>query len=314
MTTARPIGFIGLGTMGLPMALNLAHAGASLVVWNRSSERCEPLAAAGATVVGSAADVLAQCETTFLMLADEAATDDVLGRGTPHFAARVGGRRIVAMSTVAPTYSMHLASDIVAAGGRYVEAPVSGSRKPAETGELVGMLAGAPDDLSAVRTILAPVCRQCFDCGAAPGALRMKLAVNTFLITMVTGLAEAAHFAERLGLDVERLAAILDAGPMASSVSRIKATKLAHRDFTRQAGISDVLKNSRLIVEAAREAGVASPQMDACFALFSETEALGLGNEDMVAVIRAIEARTIRPTVPARNAPAAGRRGARRRR
>lgn len=292
MATATPIGFIGLGTMGLPMALNLARAGASLVVWNRSPGRCEPLAAAGATVAGSAADVLAACETTFLMLADEAATDEVLARGTPHFAGRVRGRRIVAMSTVAPTYSKHLADDIVAAGGRYVEAPVSGSRKPAEAGELVGMLAGEPDDLAAVRQILAPVCKQFFDCGAAPGALRMKLAVNTFLITMVTGLAEAAHFAGRLGLDIERLVAILDAGPMASSVSRTKAAKLAHRDFARQAGISDVLKNSRLIVEAAREAGVASPQMDSCFSLFSETEALGLGNDDMVAVIRAIEART----------------------
>jgi 3-hydroxyisobutyrate dehydrogenase len=292
MTTATSIGFIGLGTMGLPMALNLARAGASLVVWNRSPGRCEPLAAVGATVAGSAADVLASCDTTFLMLADEAATDDVLGRGTPCFAARVNGRRIVAMGTVAPTYSKHLADDIAAAGGRYVEAPVSGSRKPAEAGELVGMLAGEPDDLSAVRQMLAPVCKQCFDCGTAPGALHMKLAVNTFLITMVTGLAEAAHFAERLGLDTERLVAILDAGPMASSVSRTKAAKLAHRDFTRQAGISDVLKNSRLIVEAAREAGIASPQMDSCFALFSETEALGLGTDDMVAVIRAMEART----------------------
>lgn len=292
MTTATSIGFIGLGTMGLPMALNLARTGASLVVWNRSPARCEPLAAAGATVADAAAEVLDACETTFLMLADEAATDDVLGRGTPDFASRVSGRRIVAMSTVAPTYSKHLADDIVAAGGRYVEAPVSGSRKPAEAGELVGMLAGEPDDLTVVRRILAPVCKQFFDCGAAPGALRMKLAVNTFLITMVTGLAEAAHFADRLGLDIERLVAILDAGPMASSVSRTKAAKLAHRDFARQAGISDVLKNSRLIVEAAREAGIASPQMDACFALFSETEALGLGSDDMVAVIRAIEART----------------------
>lgn len=292
MTTATSIGFIGLGTMGLPMALNLARAGTSLVVWNRSPERCESLAATSASVAATAADVFAQCETTFLMLADEAATDDVLCRGTPRFAERVGGRRIVAMSTVAPSYSQALASDIVAAGGRFVEAPVSGSRKPAEAGELVGMLAGTPEDLTDVRTLLAPVCKEFFDCGAVPGALHMKLAVNTFLITMVTGLAEAAHFAERLGLDIERLVAILDAGPMASSVSRTKAAKLAHRDFTRQAGISDVLKNSRLIVEAAREAGIASPQMDSCYALFSETEALGLGTDDMVAVIRAIEART----------------------
>lgn len=287
-----PIGFIGLGTMGLPMALNLARAGTGLVVWNRSPERSALLAAAGATVATGPADVLARCETTFLMLADEAATDDVLARGTGAFADRVHGRRIVSMSTLAPGYSLGLAADIVAAGGRYVEAPVSGSRKPAEAGELVGMLAGAPEDAGAARTLLAPVCKDFFDCGDVPGALRMKLAVNTFLITMVTGLAEATHFAGRLGLDVERLVAILDAGPMASQVSRAKAAKLAHRDFARQAGIADVLKNSRLIVEEAREAGIASPQMDACLALFRETLALGLGGEDMVAVVRAIEERT----------------------
>lgn len=291
MNTPKSIGFIGLGTMGMPMALNLVRSGTRLIVWNRSPERCQPLAVAGAAIASTPADVLRQCESIFLMLADEAATDEVLGRGTPGLAGHVRGRRIIAMSTVAPSYSQGLAADIVAAGGRYVEAPVSGSRKPAETGDLVGMLAGEPEDLASVQTLLAPVCKQFFDCGAVPGALRMKLAVNTFLITMVTGLAEAAHFAERLGLDVERFVAILDAGPMASSVSRTKASKLAHRDFDRQAGIADVLKNSRLIVEAAREAGIASPQMDSCLALFRETEALGLGSEDMVAVIRAIEER-----------------------
>jgi 3-hydroxyisobutyrate dehydrogenase len=292
MVASTSTGFIGLGTMGMPMALNLAKAGKRLVVWNRSAERCQPLVAAGATLAPGPADVFARCGTVLLMLADEAATDDVLGRGTPDFARRVAGRRIVAMGTVGPTYSAGLAADIMAAGGRYIEAPVSGSRKPAEAGELIGMLAGDPHDRDEIRVLLAPVCRECFDCGAVPSALRMKLAVNVFLITMVTGLAEAAHFAERQGLDLERFVDILDAGPMASHVSRMKAAKLRGRDFTRQAGIADVLKNSRLIVEAARDAGVASPQMDGCLALYRETVDLGLGTEDMIAVIRAIEART----------------------
>lgn len=196
------------------------------------------------------------------------------------------------MGTVRPGYSLALADEIRSAGGRYVEAPVSGSRKPAEAGELVGMLAGDQEDLAEIGLLLAPVCREIFDCGPTPNALRMKLAVNVFLITMVTGLAEAAHFADHHGLDLDRFRAILDAGPMASGVSRIKAAKLARRDFERQAGISDVLKNSRLVVEAAREAAIASPQMDACFMLYAETEALGLGSDDMIAVVRAIEERT----------------------
>jgi 3-hydroxyisobutyrate dehydrogenase len=292
MTTSTDIGFIGLGTMGEPMARNLVRAGIPLVVWNRSAERCESLSRAGAAVARDAADVFARCDTIILMLADGAAIDTVLGRGTPGFVARVAGRRLVAMGTVSPGYSDALAADIRAAGGRYVEAPVSGSRKPAEAGQLVAMLAGEDDDLAAVRPLLAAMCRECFECGAVPAALRMKLAVNVFLITMVTGLAEAAHFAERHGLDLGRFAAVLGAGPMASDVSRVKATKLIQRDFARQAGISDVLKNSRLIVDAAREAAVAAPLMDICFSLYGETETMGLGEEDMVAVVRALEERT----------------------
>jgi 3-hydroxyisobutyrate dehydrogenase len=286
------IGFIGLGTMGAPMAGNLLRAGSPLVVWNRSPERCAPLTQAGATPAPDAASVIAQCETTMLMLADEAATDAVLGRGSGEFAGRVAGRRIVAMGTMPPGYSQDLGADIRSAGGIYVEAPVSGSRKQAEAAQLVGMLAGEAEDIAIVRRLLAPVCRETFDCGAVPNALRMKLAVNVFLITLVTGLAEAAHFACQYGLDPERFMSILNAGPMASDVSRIKIAKLMHQDFARQAGISDVLKNSRFVVEAAREAGMASPLMDICLALYGETEKLGLGDEDMVAVVRAIEGRT----------------------
>lgn len=292
MATSQAIGFIGLGTMGLPMALNLIRAGIPLVIWNRSKERCTPLTQAGASLVETAAAVFDQCETVILMLADEAATDTVLARGTSDFPDRIAGRRVLAMGTVAPDYSQALRADIHSVGGRYVEGPVSGSRKPAELGQLVGLLAGDADDLAIVRPLLAPLCQQVFECGGVPGALRMKLAVNVFLITLVTGLAEAAHFAARHDLDLERFVAILNAGPMASDVSRIKAVKLLQRDFARQAGISDVLKNSRLVVEATRDAAIASPLMQACLALYRESEAIGLGDDDMVAVVRAIEERT----------------------
>jgi 3-hydroxyisobutyrate dehydrogenase len=95
----------------------------------------------------------------------------------------------------------------------------------------------------------------------------MKLAVNLFMTAMVTGLAEAVHFAERYGLELKQLVAVLDAGPMASDVSKVKAAKLAARDFAEQASISNVLENVRLIAEAARAAGIASPLIDACYAL-----------------------------------------------
>jgi 3-hydroxyisobutyrate dehydrogenase len=286
------IGFIGLGVMGQPMALNLARAGTALVVWNRSADRSEPLRAAGARVAASPADIFRQTRVVILMLASDAAIDAVLGRGTPDFAETVAQHVIVHMGTTSADYSRGLEADIRAAGGLYVEAPVSGSRKPAEAGQLVAMLAGERAAVEEVRPLLQPMCHETIVCGPVPTALLMKLSVNLFLITMVTGLAEAVHFADRHGLDMQQFLAVLDAGPMASGVSRVKAPKLVARDFAVQAAISDVLKNNRLIAEAARESNLASPLLDVCHALYGETMALGHGQSDVVAVLRAIEART----------------------
>lgn len=285
-------GFIGLGVMGQPMALRLARAGTPLVVWNRTPGRTAPLRAAGAEVARHPDEVFARAEAVFLMLADERAVDTVLGRGTPAFAARVGGRIVVHMGTTSPAHSRDLEADVRAAGGRYVEAPVSGSRVPAENGRLVALLAGEPATVQTVRPLLAPLCHETFVCGPAPRALLMKLSVNLFLITLVTGLTEAFHFAGRQGLDPRLFLEVLDAGPMASPVSRMKAPKLLAGDFSVQAAALDVLKNNRLIAEAARARGLASPLLDVCHALFEETVGLGHGGEDMVAVLRAIEART----------------------
>jgi 3-hydroxyisobutyrate dehydrogenase len=290
--TAAPVGFIGLGTMGGPMAVNLARAGVPLLVWNRTPKKCAAAAAAGARVADSAHDVLARCRTVFLMLADETALDAVLRRGTPEFAPTVKGRTLVHMGTTAPEFSAALEADVLAAGGSYVEAPVSGSRVPAQEGRLVAMLAGREEAVAAVRPLLAPMCHETFVCGPVPDALVMKLAVNLFLITTVTGLTEAFHFAARHGLDRDRFLAVLDAGPMASAVSRMKAPKLRDREFSVQAAVADVLKNNALIAAAARSSGTASPLLDACHALFAEAVRLGHGDADMVAVLHAIEART----------------------
>jgi 3-hydroxyisobutyrate dehydrogenase len=286
------IGFIGLGVMGQPMALNLARAGTPLVVWNRSRARCAALAAAGANVAGSPGEVFDQARTVILMLAGAEAIDHVLGRGTPTFAATVGRHTIVHMGTTSPEYSRALETEVRAAGGHYVEAPVSGSREPAEAGQLVAMLAGDERVVDEVRPLLAPMCHEMFVCGPVPGALHMKLSVNLFLITMVTGLAEAIHLADGNGLDMRRLLAVLDASPMASRVSRAKARKLVAGDFTVQASIRDVLANNRLIAQTARDSGLASPLLDVCHALYDETDRLGEGALDMAAVIHAIEERT----------------------
>src|SRR5918997_1093670 len=170
---------------------------------------------------------LAKAGIVLMMLADGDAIDAVLGRGTPQFAELAHGHTIVHMGTTSPEYSAGLQADVVE-----------------------------------VRPLLAPMCREAVECGPVPQALLMKLSVNLFLISMVTGLAEATHFAERHGLDLRRLASVLDAGPMASAVSRVKAAKLVDGDFEVQASVRDVLENNRLIAEAAGAAGIAAPLLD----------------------------------------------------
>jgi 3-hydroxyisobutyrate dehydrogenase len=289
---AVEVGFVGLGIMGQPMALNLARSGRPLVVWNRSPHRAEPLRDAGARVAASPAEVFSSADVVILMLAHGDAIDAVLDRRTDRFAEHVAGRTVVHMGTTSPGYSRDLGADIRAAGGDYVEAPVSGSRGPAEAGELVAMLAGDPDAVARVRDVIGPMCAEVVDCGPPPNALLMKLAVNLFLITMTTGLAESFHFAERHGLDLGTLVEVLDKGPMASKVSRAKTAKLLTDDFDAQAAARDVLTNNELIAAAARAAGVASPLLDVCLALFTRAVELGHGKEDMIAVVHALRERS----------------------
>jgi 3-hydroxyisobutyrate dehydrogenase len=111
---------------------------------------------------------------------------------------------------------------------------------------------------------------------------------------MATGLVKTVHFAQAAGLDLQLLRKTLDSGPRASGVSRVKLEKLADSDFTAQAAVADVLKNGQLLVDAARTSGVVLPLLNVCRDLFAETVELGHGAADMVAVISAFEARTLK--------------------
>ena len=290
--SGEEIGFVGLGVMGQPMALNLAKAGTKLVVWNRSPAAADPLREAGATVAVSVEEVFERTRIVILMLVNETVLDEVLRRGTPDFAKLVAGHIVVSMGSNPPDYSRGLAADILAAGGRYVEAPVSGSRKPAETAQLVALLGGDADTVAGVRPLLAPMCRETILCGPVGNALLMKLTVNLYLCTMLAGLAEASHFAERNGLDLETFQAAIDSGPMASDLTRVKIPKLVSRDFSVQAATADAFNSTKLIAEAARAVGMASPVLDVCRTLYGESVELGNGRLDMVSVVAAIEART----------------------
>jgi 3-hydroxyisobutyrate dehydrogenase len=122
----------------------------------------------------------------------------------------------------------------------------------------------------------------------------VKLASSAFLMAVVTGLAEAFHFGREHGVDLALLRQVLDAGQMASPISRVKAAKLVGDDLAPQAAITDVLMNVELVAAAAREARVATPLLDTSRELYAEAVERGDGAADMIAVIRAIADRTAR--------------------
>lgn len=288
------VGFIGLGIMGQPMASRLAGAGIPLTVWNRSDAAAEALVAAGARRAANVAEVFGECGTVLVMLRNEAVLDSVLRSGPGGLAGLVPGHTVVNTGTVSPAFSRNLAREIESAGGDFVEAPVSGSRRPAEEGALVAMIAGRPGAVEAVTPLLARLCAQVTPCGEVPAALTMKLASSAFLMAVVTGLAEAFHFGREHGVDLALLRQVLDAGQMSSPISRVKSAKLVDDDLAPQAAITDVLMNVDLVAAAAREARVATPLLDTSRELYAEAVKRGDGAADMIAVIRAIADRTAR--------------------
>ncbi len=279
------IGFLGLGVMGEPMARNLAAADISLLVWNRTRERTDALVAAGATAAASVDEVFQNTSTVMMMLANESVTDAVLGRHTEVFAERVAGHLVVSTGSTSPEYSRALAADIRAAGGRFVESPVSGSRK------LVALVGGDAADVDEIRPILAPLTKTVIHCGPVGHGLLMKLAVNHYLVISIAALAEAVHFGDRHGLDLEVLSAALNSGQLASDVTRAKLPKLSQREFSVQAATEDGLANACLIADAARALGLATPLLDVAEALYGEAVAFGNARMDMSSVIDAIAAR-----------------------
>lgn len=280
------IGFIGIGTMGLPMAHRLLSAGVALHVWNRTAGRCTPLMARGAVEASSVDALFEACEVVMAMLLDQDAVDAALGRGLPVFGKRMRNRTLVLLGTTSAGYSVALEADVRRHGGRYVEAPVSGSRGPAEDGELIGMLAGDPSDIENVEQWLRPLCRKTVRCGAVPSALRLKLAVNHYLIVMVAALAEAVQAAGASGVELEVFRDVLDAGPMASAVSRAKLHKLVTGDFSAQAAIGDVAKIAELVRQQALDTDADAPLIEVTARMFAAARAHGLSDLDMAAVLQ----------------------------
>jgi 3-hydroxyisobutyrate dehydrogenase len=282
--TDLKIGFAGLGRMGLPMVRRLLDADYEVQVWNRSGFARDEARAAGADSAETLADLFEANAIILLALANERVSAELLQCGDSHLCVPMAGRTLIQLGTTSPGYSQSLRDAVVCAGGHFIEAPVSGSRKPAEEGTLIGMIGAESDpEFALAEQILAPLTTQAFRCGAPPAAMTMKLAVNSFLIAMVMSLAESWSLARRLALDLDLFRSILDAGPMASAVSRGKLAKLIAGDMAAQASIADVLMNARLLAGLADGVHVPLPLGRASERMLARAAAAGLGGEDMIA-------------------------------
>lgn len=271
---------MGLGFMGTPMAVNLSRK-FQLTVWNRTAAKCEALRSTGATIAETPAAVLKQSDVVFTMLFNEAAYRAVLDK---EFTEAIRGKTIINTSSISVAFSKFLDEQVKQAGGRYLEMPVSGSRVPAEQGQLVGMLAGDREEAQRVDPLLKTITKAAVYCGDIGMGLRTKFATNLFLITMTAGLAESMNLARAQGLDVNAFGEVLDAGPMASAYSKLKVEKMIAEDWSPQAAIADCYNLTELVQDAAGEVGAQTPLMTVCNQLYRDAVKRGFGGDDMIAI------------------------------
>lgn len=284
------LGFVGLGIMGQPMALNLLSGGHELAVWNRTASACEPLRAAGATVEDTPAAVARGSAITFAMLADPVAALAVATGSAGVCEGLRAGCGYVDMSTVDAATSVRVAAAVAARGGRYLEAPVSGSRQPAEQGALVILAAGDRDLYEEVAPALDLLGRRRFHLGAVGNGARLKLVVNMVMGGMMTALCEGLTLAREAGLEPGTLLEVLDAGALANPMFRGKGPRMLAGDFAAAFPLKHMSKDLRLARELAGAHGTEVPVSAAADEAFARAMAAGDGDLDFSAVLRAVAA------------------------
>ncbi|KAJ0425372.1 putative NAD binding NADP oxidoreductase coenzyme F420-dependent [Aspergillus carlsbadensis] len=283
------VGFLGLGVMGLPMARNLAR-NFPLTVWNRSASKYTLLTdTENITIAETPLQAIEASDIIFIMLFDSSALDAVL---TDEVIRALSGKTVTNCTSVTVEYSQQLGAMIHDAGGEFLEMPVSGSKIPAEQGQLVGLMAGEAETAERVRPFLQPLTSAAIYCGPLGSGLKAKYAANTFATILAAGVGETMHFAQALGLDLEAFGQVLDASPMASAYSRGKVAKVQRGDWSAQASVGVCCYSTQLIEAAAEEAGARLPLMRTCKGLYEEATQDGLGEEDMVAVMKTIAKRS----------------------
>jgi 3-hydroxyisobutyrate dehydrogenase-like beta-hydroxyacid dehydrogenase len=286
---AQKIGFIGLGIMGDPMARNVVTAGFDLLVFNRTAEKAAPHEKLGAKMASSPKAVAESVDVVILMLSDIQAIEDVLHGDDGVLAGMTTGKVLINMSTVSPAYTQKVADTCAARSIIYVDAPVSGSRKPAEEGALV-ILAGGPEDkIAELEPLLLTMGKKVVYCGEAGKGSSMKMAVNLLLGTVTAGLCEAVNLGQKCGLDTETIVDTILAGAMGCVLYEIKKPMIVEGSYGAQFPLKHMTKDLRFALQTADDNGAAAPIGNAIFQVYRQSMGHGLGDQDFAAVKKTLE-------------------------
>ncbi|ARF55180.1 NAD(P)-dependent oxidoreductase [Streptomyces gilvosporeus] len=274
------VAVLGTGIMGAAMARNLARAGLDVRAWNRTRARAEPLSADGVRVTDTPAQAVDGADVVLTMLLDGPAVLDALRQAAPALPA---GAVWLQMSTVGDEALAELARFADEHGLRFVDAPVLGTKAPAEKGELTILAAGAPDVRERAEDVFKIVgsrTQWVGEDGASGAASRLKLVVNSWVMTVITGTGETLGLAKGLGVDPREFLAAVAGGALDLPYLRMKSELILAGDYPASFTVSAARKDIRLITEAARRSGVRADLAEAAAERFRRAEEQGHGHED----------------------------------
>jgi 3-hydroxyisobutyrate dehydrogenase len=280
------VAVLGTGIMGTGMARSLLRSGLDVTVWNRSSGRAAPLAADGARVAGTAAEAVAGVDVVITMLWDG---DSVAGVMTEALPAAPDGVLWAQTSTV----SLHDAGDRLPAlaakrGARYVDAPVLGTRQPAEEGKLTVLAAGPQALRDPVEPVFGAIGARTVWVSERPGdGTRLKLVANSWVATIVAATAQSIALAQGLGLDPQAFLDTMKGSAVDAAYLHVKGEAIIAGVFTPSFAVDGAVKDTGLIAAAMRESGTDAALMDAVGQQYRKAAESGHGEKDMAAVYRA---------------------------
>nr|KYP58389.1 Putative oxidoreductase GLYR1 [Cajanus cajan] len=277
--------------MGSPMAHNLLKAGVDLTVWNRTKTKCDPLISLGAKYKPSPEEVAASCDVTFAMLADpQSAVDVACGK---HGAANgIGpGKGYVDVSTVDGDTSKLISAQINSTGALFLEAPVSGSKKPAEDGQLIFLTAGDKALYETVGSLLDIMGKSKFYLGDVGNGAAMKLVVNMIMGSMMASFSEGLLLCEKVGLDPDVLVKVVSQGAINAPMYSTKGPSMIQSLYPTAFPLKHQQKDLRLALGLAESVSQSTPIAAAANELYKVAKSHGLSDQDFSAVIEALKSK-----------------------